>query len=413
MIKKLLIINSVINSGSTGRISESIGIVANKNGFDTFVAYGRKSNKSSLKTYRIGNSFSNLIHLIFSRFLDNQGLLSILPTLNLIKYIKKLNPDIINLHNIHGYYLNHNILFKYLNTTSIKICWTFHDCWPFTGHCIYFDHVQCDKWETLCNKCPQTHTYPKSFVLDRSKNNFNEKKLLFSNNNNLTIICVSNWMCNLVNKSFLKNTSKTVIHNGINLKIFRPLNKFNLKLKKINSKKFTILGVAYQWTSRKGLTDFIELSQRLTSNFQIILVGLSTKQIKNLPNNIIGITKTENISELVQLYSYSDVFVNPTYEDNYPTTNLESMACGTPVITYSTGGSIESVCDDTGFVIKKGDINSLTDTLIKLRTNFEKNNFSKKCRLRAEKYFDENITYENYINTFKTTLNAKKNYKSI
>tara|TARA_B100001059_G_scaffold228408_1_gene259443 strand:+ start:91 stop:891 length:801 start_codon:yes stop_codon:yes gene_type:complete len=266
--------------------------------------------------------------------------------------------------------------------------------------------VQCEKWETSCNKCPQKHTYPKSFVLDRSKNNFKEKKLLFSNNNNLTIVCVSNWMSSLVDKSFLKNTSKTVIHNGINLRTFKPLDKLNLKLKKIDSKKFTILGVAYQWTSRKGLTDFIKLSQRLTSNFQIILVGLSTKQLKNLPINIIGITKTENISELVQLYSYSDVFVNPTYEDNYPTTNLEAMACGTPVITYSTGGSIESVCDDTGFIIKKGDVNSLTDTLMKLRNNFEKNIFWNKCRLKAEECFDENITYEKYVNTFKSTLDA-------
>lgn len=404
MSKKLLLINSVINTGSTGRIAESIGEVANANGFKTYVAYGRKSNKSSLQTYKIGNSFFNFIHLVLSRFFDNQGLLSIIPTLRLISYIKKIKPDIINLHNIHGYYISHKLIFKYLNSTSIKIYWTFHDCWPITGHCIYFDYVQCDKWKTSCNNCPQTHTYPRSYFRDRSRKNFKEKKELFSKNKNLTIIGVSNWMCSLVDKSFLKNSNKITIHNGINLKVFTPLSKFEYQLiNELDSKKFTILGVAYQWTSRKGLLDFIKLTERLNSDFQIILVGLSRKQIGNLPKNIIGIPKTENISELVQLYSYSDVFVNPTYEDNYPTTNLEAMACGTPVITYNTGGSIESVCNETGFIIDKGDINSLTSSIIKLRNDFKKNHFLKKCRLKAEKYFDEDISYKKYIETFKST----------
>ena len=213
-------------------------------------------------------------------------------------------------------------------------------------------------------------------------------------------------MDNLVNKSFFQNTFSTVMHNGINLKIFRPVNKFNLKSENIEAKKFTILGVAYQWTTRKGLADFIELSQRLTTDFQSILVGLSRKQLKDLPSNIIGIAKTENISGLVQLYSYSDVFVNPTYEDNYPTANLEAMACGTPVITYATGGSIEPVCSETGFIIEKGDVNALTNTLIKMKTNFGKNHFSKKCRSKAKKYFDENNTYEDYIKTFRPTLHG-------
>ena len=261
-------------------------------------------------------------------------------TKKLLKFLDKINPDIVHLHNIHGYYLNIELLFNYLKEKQIRVIWTLHDCWSFTGQCAFFDYVGCDKWQTECKNCPMLSEYPKSFV-DSSKWNYQKKKELFTGLN-ITLVTPSKWLASLVKNSYLKVYDVKVINNGIDLNVFKPTPS-NFREKYCLKDKKMILGVAGVWDRRKGLNDFIELSKLLDDNYVIVLVGLNDKQLDLLPHNIIGIKRTENQQELAGLYTTADVFFNPTYEDNYPTVNLESLACGTPVITYDTGGSPEFV----------------------------------------------------------------------
>lgn len=271
----------------------------------------------------------------------------------------------INLHNIHGYYLNVEILFEYLAKTDIPVVWTLHDCWPFTGHCSYFDRYHCEKWKSGCHHCPNSKGYPKSLFLDCSKTNYARKKELFNKPKNITFVAVCNWMANNVKASFLGGYPVETIYNGVDVETFRPrfegLNGSNsLKAKLgINESAKVVLGVASTWDRRKGLDDFVKLRTMMTDEYAIVLVGLNDKQIAALPEGVIGIKRTESVDQLAELYSLADVFVNPTYVDNFPTTNIEALACGTPVVTYRTGGSPEAIDEKTGMVVNQGEMNLL------------------------------------------------------
>lgn len=359
-------INSVCGIGSTGRICTDLATELEKKGHEVKIAYGRGEVPKQFDKYsiRIGTDLDIKLHGIKARIQDASGFGSKRVTDKFVQWIKHYDPDIIHLHNIHGYYINIESLFNYLKRCNKKIIWTLHDCWSFTGHCAYFDYANCDKWKFQCQKCEQKREYPRSSILDRSKYNFLLKKELFTDIPNMTIIVPSKWLKELVKQSFLKEYPIKVIYNGIDVSVFRPLKsdvykKYNCEDKKI------ILGVAGVWDRRKGLNSFVTLSQLLSDEYQIVLIGLSKKQLSDIPINIIGIERTESVQELSQFYSAADVFVNPTLEDNYPTTNLEAIACGTPVISYRTGGSGESA-SKYGMVVKKGDINALKAAIIKV-----------------------------------------------
>lgn len=363
---KILMINSVCGIGSTGRICTDLATELEKKGHEVKIAYGRGEVPKQFDKYsiRIGTDLDIKLHGIKARIQDASGFGSKRVTDKFVQWIKHYDPDIIHLHNIHGYYINIESLFNYLKRCNKKIIWTLHDCWSFTGHCAYFDYANCDKWKFQCQKCEQKREYPRSSILDRSKYNFLLKKELFTDIPNMTIIVPSKWLKELVKQSFLKEYPIKVIYNGIDVSVFRPLKsdvykKYNCEDKKI------ILGVAGVWDRRKGLNSFVTLSQLLSDEYQIVLIGLSKKQLSDIPINIIGIERTESVQELSQFYSAADVFVNPTLEDNYPTTNLEAIACGTPVISYRTGGSGESA-SKYGMVVKKGDINALKAAIIKV-----------------------------------------------
>lgn len=404
---KLLQIAVECNTGSTGTIAEAIGNIAIKNGWESYIAYGRFYKSSASHTYKIESKWGVYIHGLLTRLFDKHGKDSILATKKLIKYIETIKPDIVHLHHLHGYYINIHTLFDYLSSSNIPIVWTFHDCWSFTGHCAYFDYVGCNKWQTECYNCPQKKEYPASYLLDRSNKNYQEKKTLFNSVQNMTIVPVSYWLSDMVKKSFLKKYPIKVIQNGIDINIFSPqINNQIIESKYKISEKFVILGVASTWSRRKGLEEFIKLDSFIDNNSKIILVGLNDRQLKNLPSNIIGIKRTENAKELAQLYSTADVFVNPTFEDTFPTTNLEALACGTPVITYKTGGSIEAVSKDTGIIVEKGNVEQLLQA-IKTIQNKGKNYYSAKCRERAVNYFNKNERYKDYLDLYNDLLNKK------
>lgn len=349
---KVLQINSVCGFGSTGRITTDLYKILEEQGHECVIAYGRGNAPEGIRTIKIGTNLDNYVHVAKTRLFDKHGFSSIKATKEFIRKVEKYNPDIIHLHNIHGYYINIEILFNYLKRANKKVIWTLHDCWSFTGHCPYFDYVGCDKWKNCCYSCPQKMGYPSSLFFDNSRENYQKKKDLFNSIDNLTIVTPSRWLAGLVKQSFLGKYPIEVINNGVDLNIFKPTPS-NFRVEHGLLDKVVVLGVANIWEKRKGLDDFIEISKQIDEQYKIVLVGLSAKQLKRLPNNIIGVSRTNNLRELSEIYSAADVFFNPTYEDNYPTTNLEALACGTPVITYDTGGSPECINDKNGIIIKK------------------------------------------------------------
>lgn len=356
---KVLMINVVCGIRSTGRICTDLAAELESQGHEVKIAYGRENVPEQFRKYavRIGSDLDVEFHGIKAKLFDGAGFGSRPVTVGFIKWVREYDPDIIHLHNIHGYYINIEVLFDYLRTCGKKIIWTLHDCWAFTGHAAYCEAANCEKWISGCNNCSKKSDYPKS-ILDKSASNWRRKKEIFCGIPNLQIITPSKWLADLVKKSFLTQYPVTVIHNGIDTTVFKPTKSDLRQRLKLGNKKI-VLGVAAVWDERKGLNDFIELSGKLNENeYQIILVGLSKSQIEKLPSKIIGITATDSTGQLVELYTLAEVFVNPTYEDNYPTTNIEAIACGTPVITYDTGGSGEGA-SMYGVSVTKGDVDKL------------------------------------------------------
>jgi len=403
---RLLQIDSCLGVLSTGRITEGIAGVAAEHGWDCYIAHGaRYVGKSKMTSYQVGTKLGEYLHYAQSLLFDRHGQGSALATRRLIKKIEKeIKPDIIHLHCIHGYYLNYKVLFEYLNQTDIPVVWTFHDCWAFTGHCAYFDYVGCEKWKWGCRSCELTDNYPRSLGIDLSPLNYKQKKYLFSSIKDLIIVPVSDWLKELVGFSFLNNYTCVTVHNGINLEIFSPDITTNVRNKYVIGTSDIILGVAAQWDKRKGLGDFIRLRELLDDSFVIVLVGLSQKQIEDLPAGIIGIKRTDSAGELAQLYKEALTFVNPTYSDNFPTVNLEALACGTPVITYDTGGSPEAVDEKTGVVVPQGDVYALAQAI---RSMKEHPLSSEACRQRAEKEFNQENCYMKYLDLYERLIGKR------
>ncbi|MGN8767042.1 glycosyltransferase [Blautia massiliensis (ex Liu et al. 2021)] len=328
---------------ATGAIMLGIHQLLLQNRNESFVVWGRGRGAENDNEIVIKDELGVKIHGVYTRLTDRTGFASQSATRRLISQLEIIKPDIIHLHNIHGYYLNIEMLFEFIKAHDIKVVWTLHDCWAMTGHCAYFDMVECQKWKTGCSHCEQKNTYPTSILLDSSKWNWNKKKELFAGIN-AVIVTPSKWLENIVKQSYLSNYPVQVIHNGIDTELYRPRSNGKLKSKYAPRGEPIVLGVASEWTERKGLNDFIHLAQE-NQDIRFIVVGVKPEQKKKLPAELIGICRTSNVNELVELYSVADVFFNPTYEDNYPTTNLEALACGTPVITYDTGGSPEVIED--------------------------------------------------------------------
>ncbi len=352
---KILMVNTVCGTGSTGRICTDIAAQLEKAGHTCAIAYGRGNVPPAAQKYaiKIGFGFGVKLHAGLARIFDNSGFCSRFATKKLIRLIEKFKPDVIHLHNLHGYYLHVGRLFGYLKKAGIPVVWTLHDCWPFTGHAAYCEACGCDKWKAGCSRCPQKKKYPKSVFFERSSSNYAKKKKAFLGVKDLHIVTPSLWLKTLVNESFLGGYDTRVINNGIDTDVFKPTES-RFKEAHVFGEKKMILGVANVWDERKGLKDLIGIANGAGGDYRLVLVGIADKQRGSLPGSALTIARTNSAEELAEIYSAADVLVNPTYEDNYPTVNLEAQACGTPVITYETGGSPESVPKEN--VVRKGDI---------------------------------------------------------
>lgn len=399
-MSKLLQVNTVINSGSTGHIVESIGELALADGWKSYIAYGRNPRGSSSIAIKIGNKFDILFHVFVTRLFDLHGLVSRRATKCFIKQIKIIEPDIIHLHNIHGYYLNYKLLFRFLAKYGKPVVWTMHDCWAATGHCPYYAFVQCVVWQTEsgCKNCPQKKKYPSSFLFSAAHHNFMCKKKYFTllENKQLTIVCPSVWLAGEFRKSFLNNYTVKNIYNGIDTNIFCPK-----EIKKQNTS--IILGVASVWDERKGLKDFLTLSKFLKDDEEIILIGVTEKIIENLPSNIKGIKRTENKDELAEWYSKALVYFNASIEETFGMTCVEAQACGTPVIVYNSTALPETISEKTGILIEPNNVEKVYEAIKKIKLK-GKSFYSAECRKRAVELFDEKKNFRQYIDLYNDSL---------
>ena len=386
--------------GSTGRIMLNLADKARNHGHlvYTFSKFWRNNSYKDKFHKYIGSLISNVMHRILAPIFGCEGSFSIIPTLNLIKKIKKIQPDIIHLHNIHGWYLNYSILFKYLTKCKARVIWTFHDCWPITGHCPHFLINHCEKWQTMCFDCPNLKSYPE-MLIDKTKLMWHKKKKLFLSIKNLEIVCPSVWLQTIVKKSFLHDRQIHVINNGIDINKFRYLkNKYKEKYGFPLDKKI-ILGVSFNWDNSKGLDVFNWLQKKYNNiDVAIVLVGIDAKSKPLLDNGIIGIEKTNSVQELIEIYNSADVFVNPTREDNYPTVNMEAVACGLPVITFDTGGSFEMLNDEVGIKVKPNDLLSLYESVNKILMNSEE--YHEKCFKHAMIHYNNDNKLMEYIELY-------------
>lgn len=388
--------------GSTGRIMLNIADIVRKNNGEalTFSTYRFSIEPYHEKTIQghiyYGSRLSSNIHYLAGRLFGKNGFYSKSATQRLIRKIDAFKPDIIHLHNLHGFCINLPILFRYLRNKNVV--WTLHDCWSFTGHCAHYMITGCDKWKSGCEHCEHLNVYPKE-ERDRAKINYDKKKELFLSVTNLTLVTPSIWLKKQVEQSFLKEKTVKVINNGIDLGVFRPISK-QLRINPLNGKK-VVLGVSYIWGYSKGLDVFERLADELSDEYAVILVGVDKKTSERISKRIICIEKTENMEELATLYSRADVFVNPTREDTFPTVNIEALACGTPVVTFDTGGSPEIVNDTCGSVVECNDYHALKDEIIRI---CEKEPYSEAACVKKANSYDKCKKYEEYIALYNEIL---------
>lgn len=391
--------------GSTGKIMMGIAEVARAQGHEVMCASPiTTTNRDAGEDcgyYRIGTFNSRRLNVALARITGFNGCFAWFETYKLLKKIDEFKPDIIHLHNLHDSYINLPMLFSYIKKHNVPTVWTLHDCWAFTGQCPHFTIVKCDKWKAGCHNCPQYKEYPAS-LYDNTKKMWQLKKKWFTGVKNMTIVTPSEWLAGLARESYLKQYPIEVINNGIDLNVFKPTHSNFREQYGIPGDKYIVLGVSFAWGYRKGLDCFVEMAEKLGEQYQIVLVGTDDEIDKKLPHNIISIHRTQNQKELAEVYSAADVFVMPTREENYPTVNMEAIACGTPVVTFDTGGSPEMLDDKTGIVVEANDIEA---TKKAIKDICEK----KKCNdeeyiVAYSKNFDMKKRFAEYIELYANVL---------
>lgn len=399
---KLLQINVAANWGSHGRIAEEIGLEAMAQGWESYIAYGRYANPSKSHIVKIGDLFDHCLHGAQSLLLDRHGLASCGPTKKLIREIEQIKPDLIHLHNIHGFYLNYPILFRYLSTVDIPVVWTLHDCWAFTGHCAWPIHGHCDRFQEQCCHCPlQSKGYPKSFLLDRSRSNFKLKKRYFRSLQDLHLVTVSRWLEQQVRLSFMQDMDIRTIYNGLDTEVFRPS---GTPPTSVTDGHPLVLGVCNAWYDWKGLDDMAALRELLPDDYEVMVVGVNEDQMHRLPEGITCIRRTDSVSQLAEIYSQADVFVNPSKVESFGMTTAEALSCGTPSIVYDTSACPEVVDNLTGRVVPLGDINALAKAVMEICSLPGREAMRQACRERAIRLFNRQDRYKEYLQLYNEVL---------
>ena len=392
---KLVQINTVCNM-STGHIMEKIQEAANKAGYDTLSLYGRRKGYTNLTCKKTSNVVSFILHVALTMLTDLHGLGSFFSTCKLISILRREKPNIIHLHNIHGYYLNYPLLFRYIKKEyKGKVFWTLHDSWPITGHCAFY-LADCNKWKSGCFRCPHKHDYPISLLLDSSRLNYRFKRKAFTGVNNIRIIVPSEWLKSKVEQSFLKCYPVSIVHNGIDIEQFRPDSSQDIyKIYGIPKNRKILLAVSSYWNERKGLKDLVEISKAMPAEYVLVVVGISSRQRELFSENVIGISKTENVSLLINIYTAAYIFINPSVEETFSMVTVEAMACGVPVIVLDTSAVKELVSEETGIVLHNHNALDYLKTIKGISMRMEAGKINRMDIVnQARKYSAENMQNE-------------------
>lgn len=399
-MKTIVEVNSN-NYASTGNIVLNIAKEARKQGYKVYTCCRRS--RAGLK-YRyedqiyIGTWLDRVISERLSILFGLNGYFNVINTFLFINKLKRIKPDLVHVHSMCDNYLNVRMFFSYLRDNEIPVIWTLHDNWAFTGRCAQF---RCEKWAEGCGNCPHLDYFPKSLFLDNTAYVWKKREKLYNSLKKMTIVTPSKWLSDLVKISLFKeNHPIRVINNGIDLNIFKPTESDFRKTHHLEG-KIMILAVAYFWDAGKGLHVFQELAKRLPDKYQIVMVGTNDETDKQLPENIISIHKTYNQEELVKIYSCADLFVNPTTDENFPTVNMEALACGLPVLTYDTGGCAEIIDESSGSSVVSGDIDALEKEIIRICENRP---YTKKACLERASHFNKTDKFKEYINLYEEML---------
>lgn len=384
MKKRILFINTVCGFGSTGKL---VCELANSDEYESLVCYGRHSYDGAINSYKFSNFFDNTFGAIRTILFDNNLNICSLATKRLIKKIKEFNPDIIHLHNLHGYYINVEMLFNFLKEYNKPVIWTLHDCWSFTGYCPHFDYAKCEKYKTECNDCKHRFSYPFSLFKQNLKKDYYKKKELFTSIDNMTLVVPSNWLKDRVKESFLKNIDIIVINNGIDISKSRISKKYD---------NFTVLAVANYWTKEKGIEELKKVIPLIDQDIDITVVG-ELKDRDSIFDRCKLIKRTTNYDELIDLYSKSHVLINPSLEDVFGLVNVEAQSCGTPVIAYNTGGIGETISVFTGDLIEKNNYIGMANSINTMKNNYH---FKAKMIRNKSKYFDIKYMKDKYVNIY-------------
>lgn len=403
---KVLQINITVNVGSTGRIAEQIGLAVMERGGESYIAHGIDAAISQSKVITIASRWNYRIHRNLSKWTDMQGRFSTFVTMRLVRKIKKIAPDIIHLHNIHGSYINYKVLFNYLSKANIPVVWTLHDCWSMTGHCAHFVYAKCDKWKSGCYECPEQHSYPQSKFFDRSRKNYIEKREIFTSVKNLTIVPVSKWLGSVVEESYLQNSAINVIYNGIDVSTFRPIMSSGLRKQyNIPEHKKIIMGAATTWSAHKGFDDFVKLYELLPKDrYQIVMIGLNPSQQDRVPKGILGLPRTENVEALAEWYSVSDVFVNMSKAESFGLTTAEALASGTPAVVYNNTANPELIEPTIGRVVANESVEAVAEA-IEVLCSEDRESMRKRCREYATAHFDKRDCFKKYIDLYEKLTN--------
>ena len=395
---KIAFINSVAGFGSTGKLVSTLSMMDEVDGK---VYYGRKKDSSNAISMRFTGDIGNVTHAIGTYLFDDHGFHNAMETKRMLKDLDEFNPDIVHLHNLHGYYVHVGVLFDYLKRKNKKVIWTLHDCWSFTGHCAHYDGIGCDKWKSKCYDCPITNEYPFSWNKHNVTKNYERKKEVFTSiKDNLTIVTPSYWLEEQVKQSFLKECHVMTIHNGINLNDFK-YTESSFREKYHLEDSFIVLAVASVWDMTKGIEDLKELANSLPENIKLVVVGGTLSSNTTTIENALCIPRTNTVKELCEIYSASDAFINLTKQDTFPTVNIEALACGLPVITYKTGGSPEILTEKTGIVVEKNNIEKMKEVLIELAKN---NSFKIEDCIEVASHYSLDKMYESYLGLYKKVM---------
>lgn len=392
-------LNTVCGIKSTGRIAAEIGKLVEAEGGQCRIGCGANPVPDAVAhmAFKTLSVPKRKLYTQMIRFFDADGFFNRSGTRRLIREMERFQPDVVHLHNIHGGYLHAETLFRYLRKKNLPVVWTLHDCWPFTGHCAYFDYSGCQRWLTQCRNCPQKHSYPVCIGLDRSRRNHIRKRKAFAGLSNLTMVTPCRWLQEHLRQSHMGGYPARVIYNGVDLTAFAPTPS-DIRQRYGLTEGILLLAVAAEWDERKGLRYLLKAAKQLGPDYHFVIIGLSPEQIAALPEGLTGIQHTANVQELAQWYTAADCLVNPSMEDNMPMVNLEALACGTPIAAFRTGGTPEALSETTGLLVDKADVDGLCHAIRQLGPKTPER--TEACLQRAQS-FDAKRTFEDYLRLYR------------